>query len=203
MKTTQAIPSTERALLVGVAWKRSQRIPGQAAGTPERESLAELVERSEGVAHAGILCRATGRADAGDLELMVERDEAVRSGDLVQPALQVAVAQLDHAVALGAEQVMVVLVAAETEARLTTPMRERVDRSRLVERPERAVDGGEADPLARSAEPFVDLLGGGVVRLAGQGLEHEQPLPGDPEAAAREDRPRVASLDLLSRHAGN
>ena len=57
MKTTQAIASTERALLVGVAWKRSARIPGMQAGAPERESLAELVElaRSAGAAIAGTI----------------------------------------------------------------------------------------------------------------------------------------------------
>src|ERR1051325_9407419 len=44
MKSSQQITVTERALLVGVAWKRSPRFPGQLAGVPERESLAELVE---------------------------------------------------------------------------------------------------------------------------------------------------------------
>ena len=69
MKTTQAIPSTERAVLVGVAWKRSPRVPGIPAGTPERESLAELVElaRSAGAAIAGTLFQLRGKADPATL----------------------------------------------------------------------------------------------------------------------------------------
>ena len=65
MKTPQAIPTTERALLVGVAWKRSPRIPGVPAGTPERESLAELVElaRSAGASIAGTVFQLRDKAD--------------------------------------------------------------------------------------------------------------------------------------------
>ncbi|HUI75609.1 MAG TPA: GTPase HflX [Candidatus Acidoferrum sp.] len=46
---------SERALLVGVGWKRASRIPGIPAGEAERESLAELVElaRSAGATIAG------------------------------------------------------------------------------------------------------------------------------------------------------
>src|SRR5882724_1434357 len=69
MKTTQAIPSTERALLVGVAWKRSPRIPGRPAGTPERESLAELVElaRSAGATIASTVFQLRAKADPATL----------------------------------------------------------------------------------------------------------------------------------------
>jgi GTP-binding protein HflX len=69
MKTTQAIPSTERALLVGVAWKRSPRVPGIAAGAPERESLEELVElaRSAGAAIAGTVFQLRDKADPATL----------------------------------------------------------------------------------------------------------------------------------------
>jgi len=69
MKTTQAITSTERALLVGVAWKRSPRIPGMAAGTPERESLAELVElaHSAGAEIAGTVFQLRDKADPATL----------------------------------------------------------------------------------------------------------------------------------------
>jgi len=69
MKTTQAIPSTERALLVGVAWKRSARVPGVAAGTPERESLAELVElaRSAGASIAGTVFQLRAAPDPATL----------------------------------------------------------------------------------------------------------------------------------------
>jgi len=69
MKTPQAIPSTERALLVGVAWKRSPRVPGIAAGAPERESLAELVElsRSAGAEVAGTVFQLRDAADPATL----------------------------------------------------------------------------------------------------------------------------------------
>jgi len=69
MKTTQAIPFTERALLVGVAWKRSPRIPGRPVGTPERESLAELVElaRSAGADIAGTVFQLRDKADPATL----------------------------------------------------------------------------------------------------------------------------------------
>ena len=69
MKSPRAIPSTERALLVGVAWKRSPRVPGIAAGAPERESLAELVElaRSAGAEVAGTVFQLRDVADPATL----------------------------------------------------------------------------------------------------------------------------------------
>src|SRR5499433_2520522 len=69
MKTPQAVPSTERALLVGVAWKRSPRVPGMTAGQPERESLAELVElaHSAGAEIAGTVFQLRDKADPATL----------------------------------------------------------------------------------------------------------------------------------------
>ena len=69
MKTPQAIPSAERALVVGVAWKRSPRVPGISAGAPERESLAELVElaRSAGALVAGTVFQLRDVADPATL----------------------------------------------------------------------------------------------------------------------------------------
>lgn len=69
MKTAQAVPSTERALLVGVAWKRSPRIPGVLAGAPERESLSELVElaRSAGAEIAGTVFQLRDTPDPATL----------------------------------------------------------------------------------------------------------------------------------------
>jgi GTP-binding protein HflX len=69
MKSTQQITVTERALLVGVAWKRSPRFPGQPAGVPERESLAELVElaRSAGADIAGTVFQLRDAADPATL----------------------------------------------------------------------------------------------------------------------------------------
>ena len=69
MKTPQTTTTAERALLVGVAWKRSPRIPGVAAGAPERESLAELVElaRSAGATIAGTVFQLRDVADPATL----------------------------------------------------------------------------------------------------------------------------------------
>lgn len=69
MKASQQITVTERALLVGVAWKRSPRFPGQPAGVPERESLAELVElaRSAGAEIAGTVFQLRDAADPATL----------------------------------------------------------------------------------------------------------------------------------------
>ena len=69
MKSTQQITVTERALLVGVAWKRSPRFPGQPAGVPERESLAELFElaRSAGADVAGTVFQLRAAADPATL----------------------------------------------------------------------------------------------------------------------------------------
>jgi GTP-binding protein HflX len=69
MKSTQQITVTERALLVGVAWKRSPRFPGQPAGVPERDSLAELVElaRSAGADIAGTVFQLRDAADPATL----------------------------------------------------------------------------------------------------------------------------------------
>ncbi len=55
MKTSRTTETRERVLLVGVALKKSPRIPGLEAGEAERESLAELEElaRSAGAEVAG------------------------------------------------------------------------------------------------------------------------------------------------------
>jgi GTPase len=87
MKTTQAISSTERALLVGVAWKRASRIPGMQAGAPERESLAELVElaRSAGAAIAGTVFQLRDKADPATLVGRGKLDE-IRAEAIVKDA---------------------------------------------------------------------------------------------------------------------
>src|SRR5882724_5787140 len=83
MKTTQAIPSTERALLVGVAWKRSPRVPGRPAGTPERESLAELVElaRSAGATIASTVFQLRAKADPATLVGRGKLDEVLANAN--------------------------------------------------------------------------------------------------------------------------
>jgi GTP-binding protein HflX len=69
MKKEHEISSSERALLVGVGWKRAPRLPGVAAGEPERESLAELVElaRSAGADIAGTVFQLRDAPDPATL----------------------------------------------------------------------------------------------------------------------------------------
>ena len=69
MKTHHETASSERALLVGVGWKRSPRFPGMPAGEPERESLAELVElaRSAGAEIAATIFQMRDAPDPATL----------------------------------------------------------------------------------------------------------------------------------------
>jgi GTP-binding protein HflX len=69
MKTQHATANAERALLVGVTWKRAPRIPGFPAGEQGRESLAELVElaRSAGAEVAGTVQQVREAADPATL----------------------------------------------------------------------------------------------------------------------------------------
>src|SRR5271163_2514455 len=69
MKTQHQTSSAERALLVGVTWKRARRIPGTLAGEQGRESLAELVElaRSAGAEVTGTMYQVRDAADPATL----------------------------------------------------------------------------------------------------------------------------------------
>ena len=69
MKTQHPTSSAERALLVGVTWKRNSRVPGVSAGELGRESLAELVElaRSAGAEVAGTVQQVREAADPATL----------------------------------------------------------------------------------------------------------------------------------------
>src|SRR5690348_11438161 len=69
MKAPQQLSTTERALLVGVGWKRAPRFPGMPAGEQGRESLAELVElaRSAGAEVAGTVFQLREAADPATL----------------------------------------------------------------------------------------------------------------------------------------
>lgn len=69
MKTSHETAAHERALLVGVGWKRKPRFPGMPAGEPERESLLELVEltRSAGADIAGTVLQMRSAADPATL----------------------------------------------------------------------------------------------------------------------------------------
>ena len=69
MKTPHPTSAAERALLVGVTWKRARRIAGMPAGEQGRESLAELVElaRSAGADVAGTVYQVREAADPATL----------------------------------------------------------------------------------------------------------------------------------------
>src|SRR5258708_31711071 len=69
MKTQHVTSVSERALLVGVTWKRARRMPGMPAGEQGRESLAELVElaRSAGAEVAGTMYQVRESADPATL----------------------------------------------------------------------------------------------------------------------------------------
>src|SRR5947209_11424275 len=69
MKTQHQTSVTERALLVGVAWKRASRIPGVNAAERGRESLDELVElaHSAGAHVAGTVIQVRDAADPATL----------------------------------------------------------------------------------------------------------------------------------------
>jgi GTP-binding protein HflX len=69
MRTSHQLSSAERALLVGVGWKRAARIPGVNPAEQGRESLAELVElaRSAGADVAGTVFQIRDAADPATL----------------------------------------------------------------------------------------------------------------------------------------
>jgi GTP-binding protein HflX len=69
MKTQHDTTVSERALLVGVGWKRAPRFPGMPVGEQGRESLAELVElaRSAGAEITGTLIQLRDTADPATL----------------------------------------------------------------------------------------------------------------------------------------
>ena len=70
-KTSNSISTStaDRALLVGLGWKRAPRFPGMPAGEQGRESLAELVElaRSAGAEIAGTVFQVREAADPATL----------------------------------------------------------------------------------------------------------------------------------------
>jgi len=69
MKTQQQVSTAERALLVGVGWKRAPRFPGMPAGEQGRESLVELVElaKSAGAQVASTVFQVRDKADPATL----------------------------------------------------------------------------------------------------------------------------------------
>src|SRR5260370_11377833 len=76
-KTQHQVSNAERALLVGVGWKRAPRFPGMAAGEQGRESLLDLVElaRSAGAEIAGTVFQLREAADPATLVRRGKLDE--------------------------------------------------------------------------------------------------------------------------------
>ena len=68
-KAQHQVSAAERALLVGVGWKRMPRFPGMPVGEQGRESLLELVElaRSAGAEVAGTVFQVRDTADPATL----------------------------------------------------------------------------------------------------------------------------------------
>jgi GTPase len=68
-KTQHQVSTAERALLVGVGWKRAPRFPGMPTGEQGRASLSELVElaRSAGAEVAGTVFQLRQAADPATL----------------------------------------------------------------------------------------------------------------------------------------
>jgi hypothetical protein len=118
---------------------------------------------------------------------MARQREALLAADAPEPFLERAALELDDALARDAREVMVVRVAAKPVGRLAAGARERVDRSVLGERLQRSVDGGEADAEPASAEPDVELLRAGPVRLAFELADDGKSLRGRPEARLAEE----------------
>ena len=68
-KTQHQVSTAERALLVGVGWKRAPRFPGMPPGEQGRESLLELIElaRSAGAEIVGTVFQLRDTADPATL----------------------------------------------------------------------------------------------------------------------------------------
>src|SRR5271155_2958777 len=68
-KTSQPVSTADRALLVGLGWKRAPRFPGMPMGEQGRESLEELIElaRSAGAVIAGTVFQVRESADPATL----------------------------------------------------------------------------------------------------------------------------------------
>ena len=127
---------------------------------------------------------------------MLRRPEVLRGTHAREPAVEPALGQLDHAMALRAHQVMVMALAAEAVAGLAAAVRELVDDPLAGERAQRAVHRRQSDAIAARDQAAVDLLGGRVVRLGRQHLEDSHPLAGRPEAGALERGCRLTGVHV-------
>jgi len=88
-KTQHPVSNAERAILVGVGWKRAPRFPGMPAGEQGRESLAELIElaRGAGAEIANTIFQVRDKADPATLVGRGKLDEIVADANAHQAPL--------------------------------------------------------------------------------------------------------------------
>ncbi len=79
------------------------------------------------------------RAETDDLDLVPGCQEAMAGGDLAEPVAETAQVNLDDVAAAGADEVVMMRLAAEAIADFALTVRESVDHARFVEESERAV----------------------------------------------------------------
>ena len=121
---------------------------------------------------------------------MPGRYEPVPVCEPVERRPEIAVGELYHAVALVADEVVMVLRPAPAVAELAGVVRELVDRAGLREEGESPVDGREAEPLAASPKPPVQLLRRHVVALVQEFRGDGDALPRRPDPDLLEGVPR-------------
>jgi hypothetical protein len=107
---------------------------------------------------------------------MTGREESVLGGRARERLLKIAIAQLGDRVALRADEMVVVPVAANAVAERGPEVAERLDDTGLCERVERSVDGRKPDAFTPAAESVVELLRRHIVGLAPQLIEDAKPL---------------------------
>jgi len=112
--------------------------------------------------------------------------------EVTEPAVEVAVAELDDAVAGAADEVMMMALPAEAVADLAGMVPQGVHDSVVAEQRQRPVDRRESNRVAARDEPSVDLLRRRVVGLRGQSVQHREPLPRGADAVPSEERLRGA-----------
>ena len=143
-----------------------------------------------------------GGAEPGHLEMVTCGNEAVLLGRATEPLLEFAVGELDDAVTTGADEMVVVILAAHPVAELAGVVGDRVDDSPLVEQSERPVDGGEPDAAAFSAHAGVQALGRDVVALSGELGDDRDALGGGAQAVTlQQPLGCLACRALLRSHA--
>jgi hypothetical protein len=113
--------------------------------------------------------------------------EAVIAAETIEPGIELASAQLDNLMALGAGQVVVMLISAQPVTELAGAVGEGIDHSMAAQQAESSVDGGEADRDAARSQRLEDLLGGRVVRLCLERLEDVKALAGHADATCGQE----------------